>query len=85
MNYSFNWDEVFTYSLRKAIITESDILMRLKTFPVALFDGISWFIKPFEPKFFKKKILKIAVDFLLASENSLGKVRTPITEAKILH
>lgn len=81
-NYSFSWEEVFLYSLRKAIITEPDVVMRLSTFPVELMEEKTWLRAPVDLPDFKARLNRIADDFLLARDNSLGIGKTPIMEAK---
>lgn len=80
-NFSFNWGEVFIYSLRKAIIAEPEVLKRLITFPVELMENQDWLKNPVNLVAFKEKINRIADDFLLAKDNSLGIGKIPIEEA----
>jgi len=81
-NFSFSWDGVFVYALRKAIISEADVLMRIRTFPVELLEGKDWLKSPVNLPAFKEKLDRIADDFLLAKENSLGAGKMPIEDAK---
>ncbi|MCK9421325.1 MAG: nucleotidyl transferase AbiEii/AbiGii toxin family protein [Bacteroidales bacterium] len=80
--FSFNWGDVFVYALRKAIIAEADVLMRLTTFPVEWLPGQGWLKNPVNLVTFKEKLDRIADDFLLAKDNSLGAGKTPIENAK---
>jgi hypothetical protein len=80
-NFSFNWGDVFVYVLQKAIVSEVDVLMRINAFPVELMEGQEWLKKAVNPVSFKEKLNRIADDFLLAGDNSLGVGKTPITEA----
>jgi hypothetical protein len=80
-SFSFNWGDVFIYSLRKAIIAEPDVLMRLSTFPVELMENRGWLKTPLNLVEFKEKLDRIADDFLLAKDNSLGAGKTPIGQA----
>jgi hypothetical protein len=80
-NFSFNWGDVFVFALRKAIIAEPDVLMRLTTFPVELMEGMEWLKNPVDHQAFKAKLSCICDDFLLAGDNSLGIGKTPIEEA----
>jgi hypothetical protein len=82
LNYSFSWDEVFTYALKKSLIAEPDVLMRLNDFPVELLCDQEWMLKPFDSGTFKIAMDRIADDFLLAGENSLGQVKISLTQAK---
>ncbi len=80
-NFSFNWGDVFVYVLQKAIVSEVDVLMRITAFPVELMEGQEWLKKAVNPVSFKEKLNRIADDFLLAGDNSLGVGKTSITEA----
>ena len=81
-NFSFNWADVFVYTLRKAIISEADVLMRLSTFPVELMEGKEWLKNPVNIISFKEALQRITDDFLLAKDNSLGAGKPPIEDAK---
>jgi hypothetical protein len=81
-NFSFNWGEVFVYAMQKAIIAETDVLMRITTFPVELFEGKDWLKSPVNLPAFREKLERIADDFLLAKDNSLGAGKIPIEIAK---
>lgn len=81
-NFSFNWGDVFVYALRKAIIAEPDVLMRLTTFPVEWLPEQRWLKNPLDLPAFKEKLNRIADDFLLANDNSLGVGKTPLEDAK---
>jgi len=80
-NFAFNWAEVFTYALRKALLAEPDISMRLTSFPVELLEGQDWLMKPVDSNDFKQKLDTISHDFLFGNDNSLGEGKTPIEEA----
>jgi len=80
-NYSFHWPDVFVYALRKAIIAEQDVVMRLSTFPVELLEGKIWLRDPADPEVFREHLRRVADDFLLARENSLGKGKIRIEDA----
>ncbi len=83
-NFSFNWQVIFNYAKEKAMINEIDVEQRLFTFPVSNILNVNWLIKPFDIKFFEQQIRKIADDFLLGNNNSLGLNKTRIEDAKIL-
>lgn len=83
-NYSFNWKEIFYHSKEKALINEIDVEQRLFTFPVNSLINADWVIKPVDIVNFKKQLDIIADDFMLGSNNSLGKNRIKIEEAKII-
>ncbi|MBN1199016.1 MAG: nucleotidyl transferase AbiEii/AbiGii toxin family protein, partial [Bacteroidales bacterium] len=79
--YSFNWSNVFVYALRKAIIAEPDVAMRLTTFPVELLEGKDWLMNPVDSNDFKQKLNIVSHDFLFGNDNSLGVGKTPVEEA----
>ncbi|MFH1320730.1 MAG: nucleotidyl transferase AbiEii/AbiGii toxin family protein [Bacteroidota bacterium] len=83
LNYSFNWGKVFEQSIRKAIIAEQDVPMRLETFPVELIASQPWLIQPVNIDKMKAKLETITDDFLFARDNSLGVGKVHITEAEI--
>lgn len=80
-HYSFSWVKIFEYTIKKAIVADVDVAMRLSTFPVALLETVKWHAKPFEKEEFAKKLQVVANDFLLARDNSLGAGKVPISEA----
>lgn len=82
-NYSFNWEEVFSQALKKAVLNEPELSIRFKTFPVEIMDGLLWLKKPININEFKEKLDQIAHDFILAKENSLGVGRQSLTDAEI--
>ena len=61
-------------------MNETDIAMRLSTFPVVWLEGKYWLKQSVKTHELKSKI--IADDFLFAKDNSLGIGKTPIKEAK---
>jgi len=81
MNYSFNWDEIFSQSLQKALINEPDIGMRLRSFPVELLANVDWLMHDLNVKLFSEKLRQVTDDFLFAKDNSLGARKIHITEA----
>ena len=83
-NFSFNWQEMFKHAKEKAMINEIDVEQRLFTFPVSNLLNVDWLIKPFDIKIFEQQIRKIADDFLLGNNNSLGSNKIRIEDAKIL-
>lgn len=83
LNYSFNWGKVFEQSIRKAIIAEQDVPMRLETFPVELIASQPWLIQPVNINEMKAQLEAITDDFLFARDNSLGVGKVHITEAEI--
>ena len=80
-HYSFNWKDVFYHAKQKAVINELDIEQRLYSFPVGLLKNIQWLNSPVESDTFNKMLHKIADDFLLGNQNSLGKNKISIQKA----
>lgn len=81
-NYSFNWNKIFEQTLRKVGVTEQDVTIRLATFPVEWFDDQQWLMKPVDKNDLRNKLEIIADDFLFARDNSLGKGKEHILDAK---
>lgn len=82
--YSFSWPEVFEKAYNKAIISEPDIVMRLRTFPPEMVMAQRWLSSELNLKEFKANLNNVCNDFLLARDNSLGKFKKHITKAKPL-
>lgn len=78
LNYSFNWRETFYHAKQKAVINEVDVVQRLASFPVEMFENVNWLASPPDPEQIKNEIQQIADDFLLGRLNSLGKDKPPI-------
>lgn len=83
LNYKFNWKTVFFETKEKNIINEIDVEQRINSFPVALFDGVEWFIQKPDNAFLLKYIKQIANDFLTGSDNSICKTNIKIEDAHI--
>jgi len=66
------------------MINEIDVEQRLFSFPVSYLLNVDWLIKPLDIKIFEQQIRKIADDFILGNNNSLGSDKTKIEDAKIL-
>lgn len=79
--YSFSWPDVFEKALNKSIISEPDIVMRLRTFPPEMIQTQRWHSGTFCLEEFKADLNTVCNDFLLAGENSLGKYKKHIAEA----
>lgn len=79
--YSFSWPDVFEKALNKAIISEPDIVMRLRTFPPEMIQTQRWHSGTFCLEEFKADLNTVCNDFLLAGENSLGKYKKHIAQA----
>jgi predicted nucleotidyltransferase component of viral defense system len=82
-HYKFNWTEIFIEARNKALINEIDIEQRIKSFPVILFHKVDWHILSVDIELLNKAIQTIANDFILGSDNSLGKKKTHIKEATV--
>jgi predicted nucleotidyltransferase component of viral defense system len=82
-HYMFNWLQVFSEAKNKAIINEIDVEKRIKSFPVLLFGNVDWHILPFDIDLISKAIQTIADDFFLGSDNSLGKGKPAIENARV--
>jgi len=80
--YSFNWSTVFEHAIQKSLLSENDVHMRLKSFPVTWLIGKDWLIAPVDSASFRKKLDTICFDFFYGNDNSLGQGKTPIEEAK---
>jgi len=81
----FNWLEVFREAKNKAIINEIDVEQRIKSFPVVLFQKADWHIYPVDINSVNEAIQKIANDFLLGSDNSLGTNSPAIEDAMVIN
>jgi predicted nucleotidyltransferase component of viral defense system len=82
LEYSFNWEQIFEHTIRKAIVAEQNVAERLETFPAELFEKQMWLKRSLDKEKIKHILQTIADDFLFARDNSLGKDKTPIAEAK---
>ena len=80
-NYAFNWKDLFFSAREKAHLNELDIEERILSFPVSFFEKVNWTkTTPDIPKYEAAKI-RIADDFLLGLDNSLGFGKKPIGQA----
>jgi predicted nucleotidyltransferase component of viral defense system len=84
-HFSFNWKEIFNHSKEKALLNEIDIEQRLFAFPVFSLSTVDWLIKPVDMVIFEQQLQKVADDFLLGKNNSLGSERIRIEDAKIIN
>jgi hypothetical protein len=82
MSYSFNWMEIFYHAKQKAIINELDVEQRLVSFPVEWLENVNWLTIPVDLEKYRMTLNKIADDFLLGKDNSLGENQQPIENAK---
>jgi hypothetical protein len=81
-NYSFNWMDVFYHAKQKATINELDVEQRLASFPVEWLENVNWLTAPINIEQYRRNLNTIANDFLLGNDNSLGKNKQPIENAK---
>ncbi|MEI6575563.1 MAG: nucleotidyl transferase AbiEii/AbiGii toxin family protein [Bacteroidota bacterium] len=82
LNYSFEWQEIFSITKQKSLINEIDVEQRLFSFPIDWIENVNWLIAPIDTIFFKNSLHQIADDFLLGKTNSLGISKPPIESAK---
>jgi len=81
--YSFNWKEVFLQAKRKQVINETDIAMRISSFPVKFMLHRTWLKEPINSDDIATKLKIIADDFIFARDNSLGRGKVKIETARI--
>jgi hypothetical protein len=81
-NYSFNWKNIYGFATQKQLMNEQDILMRITTFPVDWLPEQKWLQHSVDLSSYKEKLDRIADDFILARDNSLGAGKTPIDQAQ---
>jgi hypothetical protein len=82
LNYSFSWPEIFYHSKQKSVINEIDIAQRFHSFPVEWLEQVNWGYASIDLHSFERDIRKIAEDFLLGKENSLGSNKISIEIAQ---
>lgn len=82
LNYNFNWPDIFFHAKQKAVINELDVEQRLVSFPIEWLENVNWLNAKLDMGSIKKMLNQIADDFLLGKENSLGKFKIVLTEAK---
>jgi len=80
--YSFNWKNIYDQATLKQLMNEEDVVMRFVTFPVDWLKEKLWLKSPVNLPAFREKLERIADDFLLARDNSLGAGKIPIEMAK---
>lgn len=81
LNYSFNWPDVFNEAKNKAVMNEIDIEERLSTFPVHSFQTVDWIMPLMDTDHLTAALKKVADDFLLGQENSLGSGKPALEKA----
>ena len=81
LRYSFNWKVVFSHTKEKAVINEIDVEQRLCTFPVEWLSTVNWLKAPADLPLLSTYLQRIADDFLLGLDNSLGSGKVMLLEA----
>jgi predicted nucleotidyltransferase component of viral defense system len=81
LNYSFKWTDVFYFAKKKAVINEIDIEERLSIVHVQIFQDVDWIIYPLDTDHLNAALRKVADDFLLGHENSLGLGKPALDKA----
>jgi predicted nucleotidyltransferase component of viral defense system len=84
LNYSFNWREVFNHAKEKSLVNEIDVEQRMFSFPADSLLNIGWLMKPIDIGIFRQQLRKVADDFILAGNNSLGSGKTAIGDAILI-
>jgi hypothetical protein len=74
----------FKTDISKALVNEIDVEQRLFTFPADSLLNIDWLMKPIDIGIFGQQLRKVADDFILAGNNSLGSGKTGIEDAMII-
>lgn len=82
-HYLFNWLAVFSEVKNKAIINEIDVEQRIRSFPVLLLQNVDWHIFPVDTGHVGKAIQTLANDFILGTDNSLGRNKPAIEDALV--
>lgn len=83
-NYSFRWSDVFVVAKQKAVINEIDVEQQLISFPVEWMKSVRWMKEPYDDEKYRSLLNRIADDFLLGKENTLGIGKINIKKAKPL-
>lgn len=81
-NFNFNWKEIFFESKEKSVINEIDIIERLNSFPVALFENVRWRKNDKFEIDYQSLLNTILNDFTHGVSNSLGKDKLSIDEVR---
>lgn len=83
-HYDFSWMEVFLEAKKKAVLNEIELEARLIRFPIESLENADWMMRPIDWVLFRDQVGKIADDFLLGRDNSLGNGKTRLAEARPL-
>lgn len=82
--YSFHWREAYYQAARKQLINETDIAMRLSSFPVELLTSQLWLKEDVDKEEFAQLIRIISSDLIFGKENSLGFGKEQIEKASVI-
>jgi len=82
--YSFTWRDVYYQAASKQLINETDIAIRLSSFPVNLLSNQIWLKSDVDRGDFATKLQSISNDLLFGRENSLGMAKHKLEEALLL-
>jgi predicted nucleotidyltransferase component of viral defense system len=82
INFDFNWKEVFQEAKEKAIINEIDVIERLSSFPIQLFNQVNWTNENFLKQDLHSILQTIIFDFTSGTANTLGFGKMKIEDAK---
>lgn len=80
LSSSFNWHDIFRHTKEKAVVNEIDIEEKLISFSPLLFENMRWLYAPPDIIAFENHMRRIADDFLLGKDNSLGINCLPINK-----
>lgn len=80
-NYRFNWQDIFHKARKKAHLNELEITERILSFPIALFERVNWMKASPDIMEYESAKIRVADDFLLGLDNSLGLAKEPIQNA----
>lgn len=84
LNYSFKWKDIFYHAKQKAMINEIDVEQRLVSFPTEWLKQINVIGQKTLMEDYRKFQIQIANDFLLGSNNSLGREKQPIEKPVLI-
>lgn len=77
-NYSFNWKKMILVAKRKQLLDETDLVMRLESFPIEWLANVSWVLNDIDIQAIGERIRQITQDILLEKDNSFGVGKQPL-------
>lgn len=77
-SFSFNWKEMVLAAKSKQILDETDLVMRLESFPLEWLKNVNWTFSEINIQDFDKALNQIIIDILLGGDNSLGAKMPPL-------